>query len=1755
MSVVTPSDYNPNVAGTYEVRYIITSVDHIQYEFTRKITFIERDLGSCLYYPSAGAWLRNNKVCEEERDPVYREGTEQNYDENEVIELIKSTASADWNDKELGVFDIYVLKDGEATGKISPGAANTIRATKVFEALTGHITIMLQDYEDHNYPISGGELTLYEDPELTKVYKTYKADEYGMVDVTEDAGKVDKLYFPSYNNADGYYTDIMNVVEVDMHRRHGYAQVKNLKHSRVYLICESETPNGRDYAHDDNACRYVDTRDLGGFGKEYQGTKRIIYRPGDEDILKYEKASFNPVSYKIEYTPVMLNDYAEDNQARMIAENNKRLDLYEDDTNEEKMHNVVNLSERVRVEAEKRGAIDNKLINDVIFDVWELYANGADKANRIYNYTETMDVDANPLVYDEEGAVIGRFVGRYSSGALFHQFSDDEGNPLTNTVVNVSREMDMSNPTKYMTDDRGILMVTDLPDGEYYYQLDRPLKEEYQGCYVIRDGAYTPIEGREYCNETPTENDFMQYADLPSVFSKVFKVDTSYGSFDIETARATSTFVFQEVAEIYYGTEHGYDYDYVLPDDDIAYILNLAESGFDFHQDKFSFEITNDVDHHEMKTTLADYREVYDETDTPAKQIIVDDEMITLIDTVEMKGLKLDAEYTVRGCLMDKSTEKPFIDARTGKEVCAETYFVAEAAEQTVDVTFNFYDFNVTEDTDLVAFEELRNYAGRVVYEHKDYNDEDQTVTIITPKIRTTAFDAEDDNKVLDAELYAGEVLSVNDLVYAEGLKSGKQYKLTGYLVDKTTGEPLVDEEGNMVTGEATFTAESMIMRDIPVHFDINGDLVAKDGFSVVVFEQLWTNRIVDYETGERDDVVIAKHEDVTDEDQTLEVYHMNPSIRTKAHDGADNDQEFEVYNYDPDTLTLVDTVSMTDVKAGRDYRLHGWLMDKSTGEPLTDAAGNRIEAEKFFSIPAGDKVVVDAEESMEFNFSSELVAVEGREIVVFEELYVIVDNEEHFVAEHKDIEDKDQTLTVHVIIPEIHTMAHGSESPTVKTYDVYDYDADELTLVDTVEVLKVKPNRNYRLRGYLVDKDGKPILDADGNRIESSADFFTETANTTVDVEFKFSSEYVSEEGFKVVVFEALDFVKTNDQGEEIRTVEDIAKHEDASDESQTMIIHVVVPEIGTKARDGADNDQQFDVYTYDADELTLVDTVDVKSAKPDRTYRLRGVLMNKTTGEAVTDADGNPITAETIFYTDKADTEVKVEFKFSSDYIAEEGFITVAFEKLDFVKKEATEEEEIVTVDEIAVHEDIEDEEQSLITHVVVPEMKTTAVDGADGDKTMKVYDYDADEITIVDTVDIKNIKPDRDYRLTGTLMNKATGEAVVDQDGQPVTAETVFHAEGSDMLVDVVFKFSSDCIAEEGFQTVVFEKLDIIKKSTDEETGEEVEKTTEVLRHEDLEDEDQTVVTELIVPEIGTTAIDNFDEDKYLEKNLYKDDVVTIRDVVEYKNLKADRDYVMVGHMVDKATGEAIKDKDGHVVEGRTEFHAEGTDGTVIVKIDVPVKDIAAGKKLVAFETLLIVKTDKPEEGPEVKVEKEVVKHEDIEDEAQTVEVFEYSGRLQTIFAFTNGKKNGDAGREIKVVDTVKYENFKPNTEYKMVGTVIDKETGKEVGRGEKLFKTTDVVSGTVEVEIVFDASGKEGKYAVAYEECYEVKHPDKPVAEHKDINDKDQTIEFNKPDNKINTGDNRQLALFAGMNLAALLAVAVIYTKKRRHSLNG
>ena len=122
-------------------------------------------------------------------------------------------------------------------------------------------------------------------------------------------------------------------------------------------------------------------------------------------------------------------------------------------------------------------------------------------------------------------------------------------------------------------------------------------------------------------------------------------------------------------------------------------------------------------------------------------------------------------------------------------------------------------------------------------------------------------------------------------------------------------------------------------------------------------------------------------------------------------------------------------------------------------------------------------------------------------------------------------------------------------------------------------------------------------------------------------------------------------------------------------------------IPELGTTAT--IDGKKEFTVNG----DITIDDVVSYKHLTAGKEYTIKGVLMDKSTGKQFL-VDGKEVCSEVTFTPETADGKVTVSFTFDGSVITKETEI-VAFETL---YHEGT---------EIAVHADIEDENQTVTIH----------------------------------------------------------------------------------------------------------------------------------------------------------------------------------------------------------------------------------------------------------------------------------------------------------------------------------------------------------------------------------------------------------------------------------------------------------------------
>lgn len=369
----------------------------------------------------------------------------------------------------------------------------------------------------------------------------------------------------------------------------------------------------------------------------------------------------------------------------------------------------------------------------------------------------------------------------------------------------------------------------------------------------------------------------------------------------------------------------------------------------------------------------------YDPTDDD--KTISADRNSTIIDSVSYSGLVAGQAYSLEGDLMivmhdDDGTIRtlPATD-KDMEPITSHIDFTPTSSSGSIDVVFQFDGMLFDDDTTLVVFEMLYQ-DGMTICEHRDANDADQTVSIERPSIDSHAYDATSNTKVVAID----DTMRIEDKVSYKGLVANETYTLTGTLMDPTSATAYGSDE---LCSTTTFTPTSSSGETV-VTFELAGIPTDEEPRNIVVFEQLAHN-------GE----AIAEHADPTDVDQTVVL--MAPSIHTEALDRTDGDHEIAAL----ENRSIVDTVFYEALMPGKEYAMHGVLMDGQTGEPLL-IDGMPIESDTLFTPNSSTG-------HMEMRFDLNAKTLKDKDIVVFESLY----KDGILIAQHADIQSDAQTIHV----------------------------------------------------------------------------------------------------------------------------------------------------------------------------------------------------------------------------------------------------------------------------------------------------------------------------------------------------------------------------------------------------------------------------------------------------------------------------------------------------------------------------------------------------------------------------------------------------------------------------------------------------------------------------------------------------------------------------------------------------------------------
>ena len=236
---------------------------------------------------------------------------------------------------------------------------------------------------------------------------------------------------------------------------------------------------------------------------------------------------------------------------------------------------------------------------------------------------------------------------------------------------------------------------------------------------------------------------------------------------------------------------------------------------------------------------------------------------------------------TVKGLKIDRETEKAIKGALFGLFKSDTTEYTETNAILTAKSDENgifVFDNIPFGDWIVKELQPAENYLPSDDIHHITVTDNEQIIEITAvndkiPELKTTA--TINGKKEVTAK---GEI-TIDDVVEYKHLVPGKEYKIVGTLMDKSTGKPF-EIDGKDVTSEVTFTPEKSNGK-VTVLFTFDSKYIKSDT-DIVVFESLY-----------KDGNELAIHADIEDEGQTVTINVPAPKKPSTPKTGDERNYGF----------------------------------------------------------------------------------------------------------------------------------------------------------------------------------------------------------------------------------------------------------------------------------------------------------------------------------------------------------------------------------------------------------------------------------------------------------------------------------------------------------------------------------------------------------------------------------------------------------------------------------------------------------------------------------------------------------------------------------------------------------------------------------------------------------------------------------------------------------------------------------------------
>ncbi|WP_412733605.1 VaFE repeat-containing surface-anchored protein [Clostridium perfringens] len=1146
-------------------------------------------------------------------------------------------------------------------------------------------------------------------------------------------------------------------------------------------------------------------------------------------------------------------------------------------------------------------------------------------------------------------------------------------------------------------------------------------------------------------------------------------------------------------------------------------------------------------------------------------------------DTIDYKDLVANEKYNLTGKLMhvkdDGSLEE--VATKTTEVTAGENgsgQWELDFGNQKLQVGEKYVVFENAESVEnLIDTDNNYELDTKQVVKHEDKNDKAQTLIVEKPTLpevkdgtlKTTVIadgvNGSSEKEALVSFENSKDGVDVKDTIDYKDLVANEKYNLTGKLMH-------VKDDGSLEE-VATKTTEVTAVENGSGQWELDfGNQKLQVGEKYVVFENAESvENLIDTDNNyELDTKQVVKHEDKNDKAQTLIVEKPTlPEVKdgtlktTVTADGVNGSSEKEAlvsFEDSKDGVDVKDTINYEGLVANQDYTLTGTLMHVKADGSLEEIAT------KTAKVTAGE----NGNGTWELDFGNQKLLV-GEKYVVFENAESVenlIDTDKDYnldtkqVVKHEDKNDKAQTLVVEKpILPEVKdgnlkttVIADGVNGSFEKEALVsFEDSKDGVDVKDTINYEGLVANQDYTLTGTLMH------VKADGSLEEVATKTTEVTAgeNGSGQWELDFGNQKLLV-GEKYVVFENAESVENlidTDNNYELDTKQ-VVKHEDKNDKAQTLVVEKpTLPEVKdgtlrtTVTADGVNGSSEKEAlvsFENSKDGVDVKDTINYEGLVANQNYTLTGTLMHVK-------ADGSleEIATKTTKVTAGENGNGTWELDFGNQKLLV-GEKYVVFENAESVENLIdTDNNYELDTKQVVKHEDKNDKAQTLVVEKpTLPEVKdgtlrtTVTADGVNGSSEKEAlvsFENSKDGVDVKDTINYEGLIANQNYTLTGTLMHvKADGSL------EEIATKTTKVTAGENGNGTWELDFGNQKLLV-GEKYVVFENAESVENLIDTDNNYELD-TKQVVKHEDKNDKAQTLVVEKpTLPEVkdGTLrttvtadGVNGSSEKEALVSFENSKDGVDVKDTINYEGLIANQNYTLTGTLMHVKADGSLEE-----IATKTTKVTAGENGNGTWELDFGNQKLLVGEKYVVFENAEsvenLIDTDKDYNLDT----KQVVKHEDKNDKAQTLVVEKPTlpeikdGTLKT--TVTADGVNGSSEKEalvnfedskdgIDVKDTINYEGLVAGQDYTLTGTLMHvKADGSLEEVATKIAKVTAGENGSGQWELDFgNQKLQAGEKYVVFESVESVENlidtnndyilDTKQIVKHENKDDKAQTL---------------------------------------------